>query len=170
MPAAATGSSPDLGGRPALKTNAGYIGPMTFADLTPLLAASRATAAFRDDLEAFAAGATEDRIEAPTHNPRVKVLRVVAQLLAAEPELAVDQVRIRAASGCADYVGRMDVQDATGRTHTFEFVWNCEWKARQMGYVDAFGLPDQIRAAREFGWRCFERWSRVDEAGAQQAA
>jgi hypothetical protein len=144
---------------------------MTFAELSPLLDNSRATPAFRADLEAFAAGGTEERIEAPTHNPRVKVLRTVAQLLAAEPALAVDQVRIRAASGCADYVGRMDVVDAAGQSHSFEFEWNCEWKATQLGYVDAFGLPDQIRAAREFGWQCFARWTRVAAgADSKQAA
>ena len=38
------------------------------------------------------------------------------------------------------------------------FHWDCKWRAQQEGWVDYFGFPDQIRAAREFGWRCFERW------------
>ena len=143
---------------------------MTFPELAPLLAASRATTAFRSDLEAFAARQPSERISVAGINPRVKVLRTVAQLLHAEPALEVDRLRVQAVSGCADYAGTLDVIDAAGVSHTFEFEWNCEWKARQLGYVDGFGFPDQIRAAEEFGWQCFERWARIDASTAQQVA
>ena len=143
---------------------------MTFPELGPLLAASRATSAFRTDLEAFSNRQPAERITISGMNPRVKVLRTIAQLLHAEPSLSIDRVRLQAASGCADYTGTMHVTDAAGGAHTFDFEWNCEWKARELGYVDGFGFPDQIRAAEEFGWQCFERWSRVDSAQARHIA
>jgi hypothetical protein len=143
---------------------------MTFPELGPLLAASRATPAFCADLEAYAMRQPSERVTAAGVNPRVKVLRTIAQLLHAEPTLTVDRIRLKAVSGCADYVGTMDVTDGAGALHTFEFEWNCEWKARQLGYVDGFGFPDQIRAADEFGWQCFERWTRVIASEAQHVA
>jgi hypothetical protein len=42
-----------------------------------------------------------------------------------------------------------------------EFAWDCRWRAQQQGWVDAFGFPDQIRAADEFGWNCFQHWQPV---------
>ena len=143
---------------------------MTFPELGPLLAVSCATPAFRTDLEAFANRQPAERITMSGMNPRVKVLRTIAQLLSAEPLLHIDRVRLQAASGCADYTGTMQVTDDVGGTHIFDFAWNCEWKARALGYVDGFGFPDQIRAAEEFGWQCFERWTRVGAAEAQQIA
>ena len=142
---------------------------MTFPDFESLLAASRATAAFRADLAAFSSREPSERISVVGPSPRVKVLRAIAQLLHAEPSLSVDRVRVQAVSGCADFVGTMTVTDAAGELHAFDFEWNCEWKARQLGYVDGFGFPDQIRAAQEFGWDCFERWTN-QSAVAQPAA
>jgi hypothetical protein len=132
---------------------------MTFADFTDLLATSRATAAFRSDLEAFIARQPAERVSAALNNPRVKVLRAIAQLLHAEPQLAVDSVRVMGVSGCAEYTGTISVCDAEQVAHDFTFEWNCEWKARQLGWVDGFGFPDQIRAAQEFEWRCFSHWA-----------
>lgn len=137
---------------------------MTIHDFEPMLAASAATPAFRAELAAFAAGGDAERIEARAHNPRVKILRTVAQLLSAEPTLAVDRVAIAAVSGCADYTGTLTATDARGEEHRFRFVWDCAWKAEQVGYRDYFDLPDQIRAAREFGWDCFQQWERVPSA------
>ena len=155
-----------------LKANGGVITffDMTFPELGPLLVVSSATPAFRADLEAYATRQPSERVTAAGVNPRVKVLRAIAQLLHAEPTLAVDRVRLSAVSGCADYVGTMHVIDSSGDAHTFEFEWNCEWKARQLGYVDGFGFPDQIRAADEFGWQCFARWTRVNTTQAQHVA
>ncbi len=137
---------------------------MTFADFSVLLDNSRVTAAFRSDLEAYASRRLSERITASARCPRVKVLRVIAQLLSVEPTLAVDCVHIEAVSGCADFVGNVTATEADGREHAFDFDWNCEWKAIQRGYVDAFGFADQIRAAEEFGWQCFARWVRVARA------
>ena len=142
---------------------------MTIADLEPLLAASSATDAFRSDLAAYAARTPADRITVAAPSPRVKVLRTIAQLLHAEPSLALERVAVHAVSGCADFVGTITAHDAAGDSYDFAFEWNCEWKARELGYVDYFGLPDQIRAAQEFGWQCFARWTRLPRPATQLA-
>jgi len=137
---------------------------MTFNDFEPMLVGSQATAAFRTDLAQYASRQPAERISASASSPRVKVLRVIAQLLHAEPSLEIDRVQVRGASGCADFSGLITVTDAFGESQAFAFEWNCEWKAKQMGYVDGFGFPDQIRAAQEFGWQCFQRWDRQPAA------
>ena len=143
---------------------------MTISDFDALLADSRATDAFRADLVAFASRQPAERISTGPGSPRVKVMRAIAQLLHAEPDLEVDRVTLRAASGCADFKGLLVATDAAGDEHRFDFEWNCEWKARQLGYLDGFGFPDQIRAAQEFGWQCFERWLRIAAAPVSQPA
>lgn len=126
--------------------------------LHPLLDASRVTPQFKADVETFARTGLAERVAAPRHNPPVKVLRVLAQLLHAEPELAVDRVEIEGRAGCSDYVGRMRVVTADGDAREFAFKWCCAWRAQQQGWIDSWGLADQMRAAHEFGWDCFERW------------
>ena len=51
---------------------------MTPTDFEAFLASSAATRAFGTDLVAFATGGDAERIEARAHDPRVKILRVVA--------------------------------------------------------------------------------------------
>lgn len=142
---------------------------MTHTDLEPMLRASRATPAFRNDLAAYAMRQPATRVQAAPMSPRVKVLRVIAQLLHAEPTLAIDRVDVRAVSGCADFAGTVTVTDADGAATEFGFEWNCEWKAQQLGYVDHFGFPDQIRAAQEFGWQCFKSWAPTEVRTSQLA-
>jgi hypothetical protein len=125
-----------------------------------LLAESGATDAFKADVRAYAGHESAPRIATARHLPRVKVLRVLAQLLEREPALAVDRVLVDGVSGCADLRGVLTVGTRDG-VRAFEFVWDCHWRAREEGWVDCFGLPDQIRAAREFGHRCFERWEAI---------
>jgi hypothetical protein len=134
-------------------------------DLADFLATSAATDAFKADLIAFAEHEPAPRIQSARHVPRIKILRVVTQLLHAEPGLEVDAVTVDGHSGCSDFKGTVTVV-AGGETIVFEFVWDCQWRAMQQGWVDHFGLPDQIRAAREFGWRCFEQWRRAGTASA----
>ena len=142
---------------------------MNFSDFDSLLAGSQATAAFRSDLAAYADRQPSERITTGPGAPRVKVMRAIAKLLHDEPGLTVDRITVRAASGCADFVGTLVMTDAAGEVSSFDFSWNCEWKARQLGYVDGFGFPDQIRAAQEFGWDCFERWTRATSPATQFA-
>lgn len=127
-------------------------------DLHSLLATSRASEAFKNDVLAFAAGAAAERVQLRRYNPPIKVIRLLAQLLHAEPSLAVERVTVDAWSGCSDFTGMLVVESAEG-SHHYEFSWDCRWRAEQEGWTDCFGFPDQIRAAREFDWRCFGRWS-----------
>lgn len=129
-----------------------------------VLGASRATVAFQRDVRAFIRDGRAERIALARHAPRIKVLRVIAQLVERHPELEVESVRIDARSGCSDFVGSVDVEARDGIV-TIDFVWDCAWRARQEGWTDCFGFPDQIRAAREFEWRCFKIWETARESG-----
>jgi len=131
---------------------------MPFTDFADVLDRSQATDAFKREVYAFAEHHPAPRIQVGRHAPRIKVLRAVAQLLADQPDLAVDRVRVEGESGCADFRGILTAELEDGQERTFEFVWDCQWRAVQQGWVDAFGLPDQIRAARTFEWRCFALW------------
>ena len=127
---------------------------------TQLLARSSATDRFKaDDI------ALSSRVDAPSITytrtvPRIKVIRLVNQILHAHPEWAIERLHVDARSGCSDFVGTVIVEGA-GESRVFEFAWDCRWRAEQEGWVDAFGFPDQIRAADEFGWNCFYRWQPV---------
>jgi hypothetical protein len=120
---------------------------------------SRATNRFKSDLASYLAGGRATRVKVQSFVPRVKVRRLLAQLLSAEAALEIEKVVIRGVSGCSDFVGTVDVE-TTSDTHAFDFVWCCRWRAEQEGYVDYFGFPDQVRAAQEFDWQCFQSWER----------
>ena len=122
-----------------------------------LLRASRASAGFKRDVERYLVLEDAPRISVARMAPRVKVVRLLTQLLAAQPELEIEHVRIEGRSGCADFSGTIAVATTTDE-RLFDFVWDCRWRAEQEGWVDGFGFPDQIRAAHEFGWRCFAVW------------
>ena len=122
-----------------------------------LLTRSCATERFKADVVAFAARADVPSIILSRAVPRIKVIRLINQLLHAHPEFAIERLHVDARSGCSDFVGSVVVEGA-GESRRFEFAWVCRWRAEQQGWVDAFGFPDQIRAADEFGWNCFELW------------
>lgn len=124
---------------------------------TQILACSFATERFKADVVAFAARAEAPSITLVRPVPRIKVIRLINQLLHAHPEWAVDHLRIDGRSGCSDFVGTVTVEGG-GDARLIEFAWDCRWRAEQQGWVDAYGFPDQIRAADEFGWNCFHRW------------
>lgn len=134
-----------------------------------ILARSMATEAFKHDVLRFSAGEEPATIEVLGYAPRVKVERVLIQLLNAEPELAIRSVKVRGTSGCSDFTGEVIAETPTGQ-RTFAFSWCCRWRAEAEGWKDYFGFPDQIRAAREFGWDCFQRWSEVASSGDAVAA
>ena len=125
--------------------------------LDTLLSACRAHPEFKSDVLAFAEFAPAARVVSSGHSPRVKVLRVVAQLLDREPDAAFESVRVSGSAGCCDFRGTVTAVVA-GEERSWEFVWDCRWRAREAGFVDRSGYPDQGRAAREFGWRCFSIW------------
>jgi hypothetical protein len=132
-----------------------YIPPVPID--TQILARSCATDEFKADVLAFAARSEAPSITLTRHAPRIKVIRLINQLLHAHPEFAVERLRIDARAGCSDFVGTVLVEGG-GDSRLFEFTWDCRWRAEQEGWLDAFGFPDQIRAADEFGWNCFHRW------------
>lgn len=123
--------------------------------LDDLLSRSAATPAFAADVRAYATKSPATRVTANSGAPPVKVLRAISQLLETRPNLAIESVEVHGESGCSDFRGSMKVRVA-GAEHRFRFVWDCKWKATQLGWQDMFGDPDQMKAAREYGYQCFE--------------
>ena len=123
-----------------------------------ILSRSCASERFKTDVVAFVSREEAPSITLTRTVPRVKVIRLINHLLYAHPEWAIERLQIDARSGCSDFVGTVVVESA-GESRAFEFAWDCRWRAEQQGWVDAYGFPDQIRAADEFGWNCFQRWS-----------
>lgn len=132
-------------------------------EIEQILAQSRAAEQFKADVRTFVERGSASRVEIVGHGPTVKVQRLLAQLLATESHLPIERVEIRGQSGCSDFVGTMRVT-TMDTVEDIEFAWCCRWRAEQEGWTDYFGFPDQIRAAREFDWRCFESWTRVSVA------
>ena len=133
------------------------------SDLEHLLERSSAKETFKTDVRRYFATGRAEHVRVDGFAPQVKVRRLLTHLLASEPSLAVENIVLRARSGCSDFVGTVFVA-TDGGTRTFEFIWDCRWRAVQEGWVDCFGFPDQIRAAQEFDWRCFQRWAQVATA------
>jgi hypothetical protein len=127
------------------------------SDLLPFLEAANAHPDFKGDVLSFVRGESAPRIELQGYAPRVKVERVLTQLLQAHPALPVERIRLRATSGCSDFTGVL-VACVGDVEHRYRFSWCCSWKAEQEGWRDCFGFWDQARAAREFGWDCFQQW------------
>ena len=126
-------------------------------DLLPFLDAASAHPALKRDVLDFVNGSTPERIELVGYAPRVKVERVLTQLFHAHPALPVERIKLSGRSGCSDFSG--EVTAFVGEVeHRFRFTWCCSWKAEQEGWKDYFGFWDQARAAREFGWQCFQTW------------
>lgn len=125
--------------------------------LIPYLDVAAAHPDFKRDVLDFVRGAESPRIELEGYAPRVKVERVLTQLLHTQPALPIERIRLKARSGCSDFTGEL-VAYAGDAEYRYSFSWCCSWKAEQEGWRDCFGFWDQARAAREFGWNCFQRW------------
>ena len=126
-------------------------------ELAGLLTESRATDSFKSDVIRFIETGQAERLQVRGYAPRVKVARLLKHMLASHPELDIEEVTVSGQSGCSDFAGTVEVATPTERKK-FEFVWCCRWRAEEEGWVDYFGFPDQMRAAREFDWRCFKVW------------
>jgi hypothetical protein len=135
-----------------------------------LIDRSQATESFKSAVRTFLDGEDAEHIEILGYAPRVKVERVLVQLLKAESALPIERVKVVGRSGCSDFIGEMTVSAADGETHRITFAWDCRWKAEQQGWTDCFGFPDQMRAAREFGWDCFHRWEKQVTVGETTSA
>ena len=132
-------------------------GGRNWMEIESLLAASSAAEDFKAAVRAYWDHEDAAAVQVIRHSPRVKVQRLLSQLLSAQPGLAIQSVVIDATSGCSDYRGTIRVETPR-ESKVFNFAWDCQWRAREEGWTDYFGFPDQIRAAREFGWRCFAVW------------
>jgi hypothetical protein len=131
-----------------------------------LVARSAATEAFRAAVEQFCrTGAPGPVLEFDPRCPPVKVERTLIQMLQAFPSLPIARVAVQGSSGCEFFRGTVQIT-AEEQSTAVQFEWNCRWKAEEMGWVDWFGLPDQSRAAREFGHDCFRVWKVVSDQGA----
>lgn len=129
-------------------------------ELDQILAQSSASDTFKRDVRRFCTTGGADRIQIEGFAPAIKVRRLLTHILSAEPHLPIEQVSVRGMAGCSDFVGTVRVH-TTSETHVYEFVWDCRRRAEEEGWTDCFGFPDQIRAAREYDWRCFVRWNSV---------
>ena len=119
---------------------------------------SAASAAFRDAVHRFVrSGRSNEAVVFDRGSPPVKVERALTKLLETAPELVIERVEIRGSSGCEFYRGELTAHTPEG-SHTVRFHWDCKWKAEEQGWTDCFGFPDQIRAARVFGYDCFRAW------------
>jgi hypothetical protein len=126
-------------------------------ELAELLTESCASEPFKTDVVRFVETGAADRLRIRGYAPHVKVTRVLKHVLANHPELDIDHLAVEGQSGCSDFVGTVRVATAS-ETRVFSFVWCCRWRAEQEGWTDYFGFPDQMRAAREYDWRCFRVW------------
>ena len=126
--------------------------------LEALIARSQATEAFKQAARNLQAGVPDDRITFNAGTPPVKALRVICKLLEQHSDVAIDRVHLDGRSGCSDYSGQLTMEPGPV---TIAFHWDCRWKADQMGWRDGLGFPDQIRAAREFGYQCFAQFEAV---------
>ena len=129
-------------------------------DLEHILAKSRATETFKNAVRRYFEDGFAERVRVEGFAPRIKVRRLLTHMLAAEPHLPIEHVTLCGRSGCSDFVGTVHVHTTHG-PRVYAFTWDCRWRAEQEGWTDCFGLPDQIRAAQEFDWQCFERWEAV---------
>ncbi|MGF1572010.1 MAG: hypothetical protein ACFCU1_02970 [Sumerlaeia bacterium] len=132
-------------------------------EFTPFLEGSAATESFVSALQTFHETGKPDGVIISSNPgaPAVKVARVIQKLLEAHPDWAVAGVNVIGQSGCSDFRGKLHVTLNGGEQKTINFVWDCAWRAQQEGWKSYFGDPDQQRAAREFGYQCFETFNVV---------
>lgn len=128
------------------------------ADLPTLLSQSAATPEFREAVLNYQAHRSADLITTNPGAPHVKVLRVISKLLEEASTLEIRSVDLDGRSGCSSFHGTLGVNDGEAE---FRFVWDCAWRAKQQGWRDAWGTPDQIRAAQTFGYQCFQTFERT---------
>ena len=137
--------------------------------LTDILDDSAATSEFKAAVLSVHARTRTPLVASTRPVPHVKIVRLLTHLLDAERDLAITRVRISADSGCSDLTGMIDVECVDG-ARRFSFEWDCAWRAEERGWTDCFGFPDQMRAAREYDWRCFKSWQAEDEISSERLA
>lgn len=121
-----------------------------------ILRSSQATEDFKKAIRSLHSGdfgQPGGHINANTGAPPLKVLRVALKILESFPGTAIEQISVNAVSGCSNFTGEAVVEPGGTRIN---FNWDCAWRALQENMRDPFGDPDQMKAAREYGYQCFE--------------
>ena len=131
--------------------------PTAVQDLESILSQSAASDAFKSAVVDLKNGKRPSAITFNSGSPPVKVLRVITKLLEEFPAEQIESVELSGQSGCSDFQGTLSVNNGSW---SVKFEWDCKWRAEQEGWTDHFGYPDQMRAAREFGYQCFSRFKR----------
>jgi len=132
--------------------------PIPVQDLDALLSDSAATEDFKNAVKDLQAGRQNPLIQFKRMVPPVKALRTITKLLEDDPTAEIRELSIEGRSGCSDFEGTLQVN---GGEREYRFLWDCAWRAEQEGFRDHWGSPDQIRAARQFGYQCFARFERT---------
>ncbi len=130
--------------------------PLVVQTLDELLNNSAARPEFKEAvhrLDQLGQGSPHLRFNAGS--PPVKVLRLVMKLLEEFPGEPIESLEVEGRSGCSEFIGEAVVRPGPLR---LRFEWNCSWRAEERGWRDAFGDPDQIRAAHTFRYQCFRRF------------
>ncbi len=131
---------------------------MSETKLKTLLESSKASDAFKNAIQDFANGKESNLIKYSPGSPKVKVQRVLMKLLESYPDEQITEVYIQGASSCSGYIGTLTFGP---RQTKISFNWDCEWKAKQEGFKTWYGAPDQLKAANQFGYQCFERFTEL---------
>lgn len=131
---------------------------MVDTKLKDLLEKSDATESFKRAVRDFSEGKDSKLIQYSSGSPKIKVLRVLMKLLDECREEPITEVDIQGASSCSSYLGTLTFGPNNGK---IAFNWDCAWKAKQEGLKTWYGAPDQMKAARLFGYQCFERFETI---------
>ena len=113
------------------------------SEMDQILAKSRAAEPFKRAVRSYSSSGGGDHIRVDGFAPSIKVKRLLAHMLAAEPHLPIERISLRGRSGCSDFVGTVKVHTAS-ETRVYEFVWDCRWRAEQEGWTDCFGFPASL--------------------------
>ncbi|KAA3600903.1 MAG: hypothetical protein DWQ06_08765 [Calditrichaeota bacterium] len=130
-------------------------------DIKNFLNNSKATKEFKESVNDFLNGGKSDLIKYNWTAPRVKVERTLTKIVEELQDLPISKVEIDGSSGCEYFRGTAKIW--AEEELSIDFEWNCLWKAEEEGYKDYFGMPDQIRAAREFGYDCFKKFNVLEK-------
>lgn len=129
-----------------------------------LLDRSQATQSFQKAVRLYFENKPQQAIQVTGRSPVIKVQRTLVQLLEQFPDERIESVVIDGQSGCANYTGTLMIMPSQMQ---ILFDWDCSWKAREEGFIDFLGLPNQAEAVRQFGYRCFRKFEVVDNMGNQ---
>jgi hypothetical protein len=126
--------------------------------LDELLETSSASDEFKHAVREIASGQRAPLIQTAPGTPMIKVFRTVCKLLDEAPDINIRTVNVSGRSGCSDFEGTISIN---GGETAYAFRWDCHWRASQEKMIDVWGMPDQAKAARQFGYQCFQHFDRV---------